>query len=104
MKEKILVTARSFRKTEGLHQQILLDAGYEVQGTIAGAACDVFAEESSMDSLLLKLDNFIGTPHIGSATLQTTLRMGLMASQNALAVLRGERPAHVVNPLVYDQN
>jgi gluconate 2-dehydrogenase len=51
---------------------------------------------------LLQLDNFITTPHIGSATLQTTLRIGMMASQNALAVLRGERPApeNIVNPAV----
>ena len=39
----------------------------------------------------------------GSATHQTTLRMGLMAAENALAVLRGERPAGVVNPEVYDR-
>ena len=29
--------------------------------------------------------------------------MGLMAAENALAVLRGERPAGVVNPEVYDR-
>ena len=71
------------------------------QGRLAGAACDAFTQEPPGDNPLLGLDNFIATPHIGSATLQTTLRMGLMASQNALAVLRGERPAHVVNPEVY---
>lgn len=72
-----------------------------VQGKLAGAACDVFAKEPPGDSPLLTLDNFIATPHIGSTTLQTTLRMGLMAAQNTLAVLRGERPAGVVNPEVY---
>lgn len=73
-------------------------------GQLAGAACDVFAQEPpARDNPLLKLDGFIATPHVGSATRQTTLRMGLMASENALAVLRGERPAHVVNPEVYEQ-
>lgn len=73
------------------------------EGALAGAACDVFSHEPPTHSPLLALDNFIATPHIGSATLQTTLRMGLMASENALAVLRGERPANVLNPEVYDR-
>ena len=70
------------------------------QKQIAGAACDVFATEPPDASGLVALDNFIAMPHIGSATHQTTLRMGLMAAQNALAVLRGERPVGVVNPEV----
>ena len=52
---------------------------------------------------LVSLDNFIAAPHIGSATAQTTRRMGLMAAENALAVLRGERPEGVVNPEVYEK-
>jgi glyoxylate reductase len=71
-------------------------------GQIAGAACDVFAVEPAFDNPLLKLDNFIATAHNGSGTVQTTLRMGLLASQNALAVLRGEKPEHVVNPEVFE--
>jgi D-3-phosphoglycerate dehydrogenase len=71
--------------------------------TIAGAAFDTFAQEPSHGNPLLTLDNFIATPHSGSATLQTTLRMGLMASENLLAVLQGQRPVHVVNPEVYDR-
>ncbi len=71
------------------------------QGKLAGAAFDVFAQEPPSDSPLLPLENFIATPHFGSATLQTTLRMGLMAAENALAVLRGERPVDVANPEVY---
>ncbi|NDJ60220.1 MAG: phosphoglycerate dehydrogenase [Chloroflexi bacterium] len=73
-------------------------------GQIAGAAFDVFAEEPPTGNPLLTLDNFIATPHSGSATRQTTLRMGLMAAQNALMVLRGERPPHVVNPQVYERD
>jgi D-3-phosphoglycerate dehydrogenase len=69
---------------------------------LAGAACDVFAQEPPDAGGLVSLDNFIAAPHIGSATAQTTLRMGLMAAENALAVFRGERPAGVVNPEVYD--
>jgi D-3-phosphoglycerate dehydrogenase len=73
-------------------------------GVLAGAACDVFTDEPPTDSPLVELDNFIATPHIGSTTVHTALRMGLMASQNALAALRGERPANVVNPEVYEQH
>lgn len=72
-------------------------------GQLAGAAFDVFSKEPSVGNPLLELENFIATPHCGSATSQTTLRMGLMASENALAVLRGERPAAVANPEVYLQ-
>jgi D-3-phosphoglycerate dehydrogenase / 2-oxoglutarate reductase len=68
---------------------------------LAGAAADVFAQEPPDCTGLVSLDNFIAAPHIGSATGQTTLRMGLMAAQNALAVLAGERPEGVVNPEVY---
>ncbi len=74
-----------------------------ISRTIAGAAFDAFAEEPSIGNPLIQHDNFISTPHAGSSTEQTTLRMGLMASQNALAVLNGERPEFVVNPEVYDK-
>lgn len=73
-------------------------------GTIAGAAFDTFAQEPSHGNPLLSLENFIATPHSGSATQQTTLRMGLMASENLLAVLQGKRPPFVVNTEVYLKN
>lgn len=72
-------------------------------GKLAGAACDAFALEPSIGNPLLELDQFIATPHSGSATQQTTLRMGMMAAENLLAVLRGERPESVVNPDVYNR-
>jgi D-3-phosphoglycerate dehydrogenase len=71
------------------------------RGHLAGAACDVFTHEPPTDSPLLTLPNFIATPHSASATRQTTLRMGIMASQNALTVLLGQQPLDVVNPDVY---
>lgn len=71
------------------------------EGRLAGAAFDVFEKEPPDESPLFQLDNFIATPHIGSATVQTTRRMGIMAAQNALAVLEGQRPEGVVNPQVY---
>ncbi len=72
-------------------------------GARAGAACDVFAQEPPVCNPLLGLDNFMATPHVGMTMYQTTRRIGIMASASVLAVLRGERPAHVVNPGVYQQ-
>lgn len=74
------------------------------EGWIAGAAMDAFKEEPATDSPLVKLDNFIATPHIGAATYESILRMGTLAVENALQVLRGERPPYVVNPEVYEKS
>lgn len=70
---------------------------------IAGAANDVYAQEPPVGSPLLGLDNFIATPHIGANTVESVLRMGTMAVENALLVLEGKRPLHVVNPEVYER-
>lgn len=71
------------------------------EGWIAGAAADVFEREPPGPSPLFELTNFIASPHAGGVTRQSSVRMGLEAAENALAVLRGERPENVVNPKVY---
>ncbi|MCS6907634.1 MAG: phosphoglycerate dehydrogenase [Anaerolineales bacterium] len=73
-------------------------------GRIAGAAIDTFEVEPTDPSQFADLDHFISTPHIGSATYQTALRMGWLATQNALIALRGGRPEHVVNPQVFGRS
>ncbi len=73
------------------------------EGWISGAACDVFVHEPPLGSPLLELDNFVATPHAGARTQQAVQRMGLMASENALKVLGGDRPEHTVNPQVYEK-
>jgi D-3-phosphoglycerate dehydrogenase len=71
------------------------------EGWITGAASDVFAQEPPAGNPLLELDNFIVSPHTAANTYESVRRMGVLASENALKVLRGERPLHVMNPEVY---
>jgi glyoxylate reductase len=72
-----------------LDQRALLRALTE--GWIAGAALDVTDPEPlPRDHPLLALDNLVITPHLGSATLRTRLRMGEMAAANLAAGLKGE--------------
>jgi glyoxylate reductase len=70
-------------------------------GQIAGAGLDVFEREPEVHPGLLELENAVIVPHIASASLETRNAMGLMAADNVLAALRGERPPNVVNPEVY---
>ena len=63
---------------------------------IAGAATDVFVKEPPGKNPLLELDNFIATPHCGGQTPEALRRMGEITAENALRVLRGEKPLYVV--------
>ena len=68
---------------------------------IAYAALDVTEPEPiPVDDPLLTLENIIVTPHIASASTATRTEMAIMAVDNLLAGLRGEKPSHVANPEV----
>ncbi len=72
------------------------------RGQIAGAALDVTEPEPiPLDSPLLKLENVIIAPHIGSASVATRDKMATMAAANLIAGIKGERLPHCVNPEVY---
>ncbi|VVN77508.1 NAD(P)-dependent oxidoreductase [Pseudomonas fluorescens] len=67
-------------------------------GQIRAAGLDVFEREPlNPDSPLLRLNNVVATPHIGSATHETREAMARCAVDNLLAALAGERPANLVN-------
>jgi D-3-phosphoglycerate dehydrogenase / 2-oxoglutarate reductase len=53
-------------------------------GKVAGAALDVFAEEPPTDWRLLKLDNVIGSPHIGAATKEAQTRIGAEVAEKLI--------------------
>ena len=51
-------------------------------GIVAGAALDVFEREPLVNERLLRLENVVLTPHIGSATLDTREAMGFLAARS----------------------
>ena len=65
---------------------------------IAGAGLDVFEEEPKIHPGLLELENVALTPHIGSASRATRLRMATRAAEKCVAALEGHRPPNLVNP------
>ncbi|MFC4904347.1 2-hydroxyacid dehydrogenase [Kocuria oceani] len=62
------------------------------EGRIAGAGLDVYEHEPQVHPDLLELDNVVLVPHLGSATVETRTAMAVLAADNVLAVLGGERP------------
>ncbi len=54
---------------------------------IAGAGLDVFENEPFIHSNLLKANNVVLVPHIGTSTIETRIEMGLEASDNIISYL-----------------
>jgi D-3-phosphoglycerate dehydrogenase / 2-oxoglutarate reductase len=74
-------------------------------GHLAGAALDVFDPEPPVTNHpLFTLPNTICTPHIGSYTTASVLRMEVMACEQIASALRGERPTNLVNAQVWGQH
>jgi lactate dehydrogenase-like 2-hydroxyacid dehydrogenase len=66
-------------------------------GTIAGAALDVYEREPEVHEGLLGLDNVVLTPHLGSATREARVAMGMLCVEGLRAVLLEDRiPANAV--------
>ncbi len=68
------------------------------EGWISGAGLDVFHNEPiEIDNPLLKMDNVVLTPHIGSASIETRTRMAEVVAQNLIAFAKGLNPPNMVN-------
>jgi glyoxylate reductase len=66
-------------------------------GEIAGAALDVYETEPVVRGELLRFENVVLAPHIGSATHRTREAMGMLCVDALRAVLiEGRRPANAV--------
>jgi phosphoglycerate dehydrogenase-like enzyme len=69
------------------------------EGRIAGAGLDVFEKEPvALENPLLKMENVVTLPHVGSATEATRRAMLDLAVNNLLAILQGKPPLTPVNP------
>ena len=67
-----------------------------INKTIAGAGLDVYENEPRVNEKLLKLDNVVLLPHLGSATVETRTAMATTAANNALEILSGNKPLNPV--------
>jgi glyoxylate reductase len=59
---------------------------------IAGAGLDVFEHEPAVNPKLLKLDNVVLLPHMGSATIEGRVDMGEKVIINIKTFIDGHRP------------
>jgi len=67
-------------------------------GAIAGAGLDVYENEPAIEPGLVELENVVLLPHVGSATLETRVRMASVAAENLRAGLEGKVPPNLINP------
>lgn len=75
------------------------------EGTIAGAALDVFENEPKILPELTKLHNVVLTPHIASATWEARIQMSRMAAENIVDVLINKTPPrYLVNKSLLESN
>ncbi len=58
--------------------------------TIAGAGLDVFEKEPTVAPDLLTMENVVLLPHLGSATLETRVAMGMRAIENLKLFFAGQ--------------
>ena len=69
---------------------------------IAGAGLDVFEDEPiRSNNPLIKMQNVVLLPHIGSASIDTRNKMSEIAASNIIHVLKGRQDKAVLIKLIY---
>jgi lactate dehydrogenase-like 2-hydroxyacid dehydrogenase len=66
-------------------------------GKIRGAGLDVYEGEPGIPAGLAELDNVVLLPHLGSASSETRIAMGMRVLENLAAFLAGKRPRDTVS-------
>lgn len=66
-------------------------------GRLFGAGLDVYAREPQIDPRMLACPGLVLAPHIGSATRETRAAMAQLCADAVISLLRGHRPANLVN-------
>lgn len=70
---------------------------------IWAAGLDVYRQEPVReDHPLLKLENVVALPHIGSASIHTRKKMAMLAADNLRDVLMEKKCPNIVNPQVWN--
>jgi len=70
---------------------------------IGGAMLDVYEHyRLEPGHPLLALDNAVLTPHLAGMTVESRGRVSILAAEDTLHMLAGERPRHLVNPEAWD--
>jgi D-3-phosphoglycerate dehydrogenase len=67
------------------------------EGTLAGAAIDVYSQEPPYSSPLIGLDNVVHTPHIGDNTIEAMQDLSIQIVQQVVDALRGTDYRNVIN-------
>ena len=80
---------------ELIDEEALLKALNE--GTLAGAALDVFNQEPPGESALVKHPKVVATPHLGASTQEAQREVSIEVAEQVMAVLRGEPARNTVN-------
>ncbi|MCD5413350.1 MAG: phosphoglycerate dehydrogenase, partial [Dehalococcoidia bacterium] len=82
-----------------IDEEALLEAIEE--GRVAGAAIDVFTKEPATQSILLKSDKIIVTPHLGASTLEAQAGVAVDIAEQVTDILQGRPAKYAVNmPLI----
>lgn len=69
-------------------------------GTISGAGLDVYeVEPVDKENPLLKMNNVVTLPHMGSATRKARFDMAMKAAENLVAGVMGQKPPDLVKEL-----